>query len=110
MGIYTDPAPTVASHSCVRRANREERRKAMSNAIRTDNLSATVGMVLLAMLLLLVTLVFVLQPAATTSDRKDDPAIQAISADGTRGSGLANDPYIDRHAEVVARYHEGGLR
>jgi ABC-type phosphate transport system substrate-binding protein len=78
----------------------------MSKAIRTDNFRARVGMVLLAGLLLLVTLVFVLQPAVTTSDREDDPAVQAISAGGSD----FQDPYIDRHAEVVARYHEGGLR
>ena len=78
----------------------------MNKAMRTDNLKATVGMVLLAALLLLVTLVFVLQPAITTGEREDDPAPQAMSA---VGSDL-EDPYIDRHAEVVARYHEGSLR
>jgi len=78
----------------------------MSKTIRTDNLRATVGMVLLAVLLLLVTLVFVLQPAVTTSDREEDAPIQAKSA----GGSVFQDPYIDRHAEVVARYHEGSLR
>ena len=79
----------------------------MSKAIRTGNLRAIVGMVMLAVLLLLVTLVFVLQPAVTTGDREDDPAIQAKSAGGISDY---QDPYIDRHAEVVARYHEGSLR
>jgi hypothetical protein len=59
-----------------------------------------------ALWILLVTLVFVLQPAVTTGDREDDPAVQTISAGGPD----FKDPYIDRHAEVVARYHEGGLR
>ena len=78
----------------------------MSKAIRTGNLRVTVGMVLLAALLLMVALVFVLQPAVTTGDREDDSAIHAKSAGGSD----FRDPYIDRHAEVVARYHEGSLR
>jgi hypothetical protein len=78
----------------------------MSKAIRTGNLRAIVGLVMLAGLLLLVTLVFVLQPAVTTGDRQDDPAIQAKSAGGSD----FKDPYIDRHAQVVVRYHEGSLR
>jgi len=77
----------------------------MNKAIRTNNLRTTVGLALLAVLLLLVTLVLVLQPAVTTSDREDDPAIHAISADG---SGF-KDPYINHHAQVIARYHEGSL-
>jgi hypothetical protein len=49
----------------------------------------------------------VLQPAVTTSDRKNDPAIQARSA---ASSADFQDPYIDRHAEVVALYHGGSPR
>lgn len=82
----------------------------MNKAIRTHNLRATVKMVFLAVLLLLVALMFVLQSAATTSDREGNPAIHAISADSPGGSDLTKDPYIDRHAEVVARYHQGSLR
>jgi hypothetical protein len=78
----------------------------MNKATRTGYLRAIVGLVLLAGLLLLMTLVFVLQPAVTTSDRKDDPALQAKSAGGSD----FQDPYIERHAEVVARYREGSLR
>jgi hypothetical protein len=78
----------------------------MNKAIRTNNLRATVGMVLLAVLLLMVALAFVLRPEVTTSDREDDPAIQATSAGGLD----SEDPYVDRHADVIARYHEGSLR
>jgi hypothetical protein len=110
MGIHADPVPTVPSHSRVRRANREERRKTMNRAIRTGNLKATMGIVLIAGLLLMVTLVFVLQPATTTSNGGSNAGVQAPSADSNGGSSLTHDPYIDRHAEVVARYHEGSLR
>jgi hypothetical protein len=79
----------------------------MSKAIRAGNLRATVGLALLAALPLMVALVFVLQPAVTTSDRKNDPAIQARSA---ASSADFQDPYIDRHAEVVALYHGGSPR
>jgi hypothetical protein len=61
---------------------------------------------LLAMLLLLsVALVFALQPAPSTSDR--DPA---MSAAGKGGSSLTEDPYLERHAEVVERLGNGSLR
>jgi hypothetical protein len=110
MGICADPVPIVASHSHMRRANRKERRKAMNRAIRTGNLKATVGIVLLAGLLLMVTLVFVLQPATTISNSGSNAGVQATSADSNGGSSLSHDPYIDRHAEVVARYHEDSLR
>ena len=38
--------------------------------------------------------------AASTSER----------GDGTGGANLTRDPLIERHAEVVARYHQGSLR
>jgi hypothetical protein len=58
---------------------------------------------LLAVLLLLlaVTLAFALQPAPTTSDRDASPANQAMSAE---------DPYVERHAEVIERLGDGSLR
>lgn len=56
-------------------------------------------MALLAvLLLLLVALVFDLQPASTTSDRNFSPANHAMSADDTGGSTITEDPYIERHA------------
>jgi hypothetical protein len=89
--------------------------KAMSQAIGGHNLRVTMVMVLLAVLLLLLTLVVVAKTASTASDREGNPAIHAMS--GTGGSSLARDPYIERHAEVVARhasvfdrYHQGNLR
>lgn len=64
------------------------------------------AMALLA-LVLLSAVAFAAWSATTASDSGRDPAIHATSAGG---SGIAQDPYIDRHAEVVARYHEGSLR
>ena len=76
-----------------------------NRAIRTSNLRATAGIVLLAVLLT-VALVFALRPTVTTSDRNDEPAIQEIGAGGLD----LKDPYIDRHAALIARYHDGGIR
>ena len=61
--------------------------------------------------LVLAALVFRVQPvqmslpganakAASTSER----------GDGTGGATFTRDPVIERHAEVVARYHQGSLR
>ena len=73
----------------------------MNEAMRTHNPRTRVAMALIAvLLLLLVALAFALQPAATTSDRS--PAVHATSAAG--GSSVDYDPYIERHAEVVAAY------
>lgn len=77
----------------------------MNTTIRGHNFRAMVATVALAALFLLVALVFVLQTTATTSG--GNPAIHARSAGG---SSITHYPYIDRHAEIVARYHEGSLR
>jgi hypothetical protein len=82
--------------------------KAMNKTIRSHYIRPTVEMVLLAVLLLLLALVFVLQPAATTSDREGNSAIHTMS--GTGGSSFTHDPYIERHAEVVAHFQQGSLR
>jgi hypothetical protein len=73
----------------------------MSKAIRGHNLGATMAMVLIAALLLLAAAVFTVRQATTTGDRVGAPA---ISADRDGGSSFTHDPYIDRHAEVIARY------
>jgi hypothetical protein len=39
-----------------------------------------------------------------------NPANHAMSADGKRGSISTQDPYIERHAEVVQRLGNGSLR
>lgn len=78
----------------------------MNKATRAKGAKGAVEMALLAGLLLLAALMIVLQPAATTSDRGSDPAIQAASADGIVGSSMARDPYIERHAEAVAFFRE----
>jgi hypothetical protein len=59
--------------------------------------------------LLLVAVLFAVWTAQTTSDRDTSPANPARSADGTGGSGLAQDP-IHRHVQVVERLGGGSLR
>jgi hypothetical protein len=80
----------------------------MNTTIRGHNLRVTVVVALLAVLLLLA-VVFAVWTAQTTSDRGDNPAIHASSADGAGGSSLAENP-IHRHAKVVERVGEGSLR
>ena len=76
----------------------------MNEAIRTRNAWRTVAMVLIAVLVLLVVaLASMLQPAATTG--ASGPAVHpGVHAMSTGGSGLTDDPYMDRHAEVVATH------
>ena len=89
----------------------------MNEAIRTRNPWKTATLMLLAVLVLLViALASMLQPATTTSAGSTSagstsagrfavhPGVHANSAEGYGGSGIANDPFIDRHAEVVATY------
>lgn len=82
--------------------------KAIGQTTVGRNLRVTIAIAALAAVLLVLTLVAVYQTAPTTSDRGVSPA---MSAEG-KGvpSGVYHDPVIDRHAEVVARYHEDGLR
>ncbi len=82
--------------------------KAITQTIGSRNLRVTMAIAALAAVLLALTLVAVFQTASTTSDGVANPA---MSAEG-KGvpSGVNHDPYIDRHAEVVARYHEDSLR
>ena len=83
----------------------------MNTTIRGHKPRVTRMIALLAVLLLLaVALVFALRPAPTTSDREANPANHAMSAHGKRGSISTQDPYIERHAEVVQRLGNGSLR
>jgi hypothetical protein len=94
-----------------RLARRKKMSKAMSKVIGGHNLRAAVVMALIAVLLL-VTLVVVIEPAASTSNRDDNPAISGTGRPSLRDDPYIDshdDPYIDRHAEVVARYHQGSL-
>jgi hypothetical protein len=79
----------------------------MSKAIRAHNLGPMVAILLLAALIMLVVLVYMVRQAKTTTDRIER---LAISADRAKGSNFDRDPYIDRHAEVVARCHHDGPR
>lgn len=81
--------------------------KTMTQTIRGHNLRVTVSVLLLAVLVLLVVaLASMLQPAATSG--ASNPAIHARS--GAGGSSFAQDPSIERHAEVVQRLGGGSLR
>jgi cytochrome c oxidase assembly factor CtaG len=83
----------------------------MNETIRGHNPKMMVVMALVAVLLVLtVALVFALQPAATTSGRDASTTNQAMSAEDTGGSTITEDPYIERHAEVVERLGNGSLR
>jgi hypothetical protein len=82
---------------------REKMSKAMSQTTGGHFLRVAMLIVALATVLLVLILVAVAQTAPTTSD--SGKANPAMSADGSRGSGIAQDPYIERHAEVVARHH-----
>ena len=73
----------------------------MNTTIRGHNPKTMAAIALIALALLL-GVIFAAWPAATTSDRGDaNPGIRATSAGG---SGITDDPYIERHAEVVASY------
>ena len=80
----------------------------MNTTIRGHNLKVTMVMALLAVLLL-VAVLFAVWTTQATSDRGDNPAIHARSADGPGGSSLAQDP-IHRHVKVVERLGGGSLR
>ena len=84
--------------------------KTMNQTVGGHNPRVTMAIAALAVLLLVLTVVAVIQTAPTSSDRGVSPANHAMSAEGKGGSSVNHDPYIDRHAEVVARYHEDGLR
>ena len=75
--------------------------KTMSQTIRGHNLRVTMVVAALAAMLLVLTLVVVVQTSPTTGGS----ANHAMSADGSGGSSITQDPYIERHAEVVARHH-----
>jgi cytochrome oxidase Cu insertion factor (SCO1/SenC/PrrC family) len=85
--------------------------KAMTRATGGHNLRVRVAMALIAALLVvLVALVFALQSTPTASDLDANPANPAVSAQRDRGSSITEDPYIERHAEVVQRLGGGSLR
>jgi hypothetical protein len=77
--------------------------KTMSQTIGGRNLRVTMAIAALAAVLFVLILVAVAQTSPTTSDSGN--ANPAMSADGSGGSSITEDPYIDRHAEVVARHH-----
>ena len=78
----------------------------MNPTIRGRDLKTTAATALLALVILLAA-AFAAWPVITGNDSVSDPAPHARSAGG---ASIAEDPYIDRHAEVAAHYHEGGPR
>jgi len=89
----------------------------MNEAIRPRNAKTTVATVLLAVLVLMVVaLASLMQPAETTGASNPavhpgvHPGVHPAGAVGTGGAGFNDDPYINRHAEVVARYQQDGPR
>jgi hypothetical protein len=104
MGLLADLYPTPGRHSCVRNVGSSEGSEKMNEAVSTRNAWKTVAMMLIAVLVLLVVaLTSMLQPAATTG--ASGPAVHpGVHAMSTGGSSLTDDPYIDRHAEVVATH------
>jgi hypothetical protein len=79
----------------------------MTQTMRGHNSKVTMVTVALAVVLLALTLVVVVQISPKTSD--SGSANPAMSADGSGGSSIIHDPYIDRHTEVVARHHGSSL-
>jgi len=75
----------------------------MTQTMRGHNSKVTMVTVALAVVLLALTLVVVVHTSPTTSD--SGSANPAMSADGSGGSSITRDPYIDRHTEVVARHN-----
>jgi len=83
----------------------------MNETIRGHNPRIMVVIALVAVLLVLaVALVFAPQSAPTTSARDASTTNHAMSAEDTGGSTITEDPYIERHAEVVERLGNGSLR
>lgn len=78
----------------------------MNPTIGGRNLKTAAAMALLVVLFLLA-VAFGVQQAATTGDRDGGTAMRATSVGG---ASLTEDPYIERHAEIIARYHGGSLR
>ncbi len=82
----------------------------MNEAIDTNDRLKTAATVVVAVLVLLVVaLVSMLQPAPTT--HASTPAVHpGVHAMSTGGRALAENSYIERHAEVVAAYQQDGPR
>ena len=80
----------------------------MNTTIGGPELKAMAAMALLALVLLVSVTLAVWTASTTTGGGADEPAMVRAASAG--GSSIARDPDIERHAEVVASYHEGSLR
>lgn len=80
----------------------------MNGTTYSRNPWTTVMMMLLAVLVLLVVaLASLMQPDVTTgASGPGGRAVHAARAGGTGGPASYDDPYIDRHAEIVARLQQ----
>jgi hypothetical protein len=104
MGNLADLSAFRGRDSSGRNVGPDEGREKMNEAIGTRNPWKTAATVLVAVLVLLVVaLVSMLQPAPTTD--VSTPAVHpGVHAPSVAGQGLAEDSYVERHTEVVARY------
>ena len=75
----------------------------MNTTMRGNDPKVAALMALIAVLFVLA-VAFAVQQVAATGDRDGNPANSA------KVPGLRQDPYIERHAEIIARYHGGSLR
>jgi hypothetical protein len=75
----------------------------MNLTIRGKSARVAALMALISVLFMLA-VAFAVQQVAATGDRDARPASNA------KVSSLTEDPYIERHAEIIARYHGGSLR
>ena len=91
----------------------------MNEAIGTSNSWKTAATVLVAVLVLVVVaLVSMMQPAPTTDSASNpavNPGVHPVVHPGVHpkrpgGSGFAEGSYAERHAEMVAGYHQGNTR
>jgi hypothetical protein len=115
MGGLADLSAFRERDSGGRNVGPREWREKMNEAIGTSNSWKTAATVLVAVLVLLVVaLVSMMQPAPTT-DSASTPGVHPVVHPGVHpkrpgGSGFAEGTYVERHAEVVAVYQQGGPR
>lgn len=77
----------------------------MNTTIRGNSIRVAALVALIAVLFVLA-VAFAVQQVAATGDGGD----AVLRPTGTKVPTLTQDPYIERHAEIIARYHGGSLR
>jgi hypothetical protein len=119
MGGLADFSAFWGRDSGGRNVGPDEGREMMNGTIGTSNHWKTAATVLVAVLVLLVVaLVSMLQPAPTTDSDSTPavhPGIHSVVHPGVHpkrpgGSGFAEGSYAERRAEMVADYQQGNTR